>query len=201
MPLLYLVRHGSNDYLGKGLAGRLPGVCLNEKGRAEAARIAETLSSAGIQRIFSSPLDRCRQTAEPLAQRLSLSIEYSDEILEVDFGDWSGKSLTELDASDQWKLWNTYRSGTRAPNGETILEIQARMVAFLEKLTREARSTSAPNTFAIFSHGDPIRAALCHYLGIPLDFLTRLEVSPGSYSILRLEPSGPEVLAINRLPL
>ncbi len=195
MPYFYLVRHGSNDYLGKGLAGRLPGVGLNDKGRAEAAWIAETLSTVGIKRIFSSPLDRCRETAEPLAQRLSLPIEYSDEILEVDFGDWSGKMLDELERSEQWKLWTKYRSGTRAPNGETILEVQARVVRFLETLSRDPAS----GPYAIFSHGDPIRSALCHYLGMPLDLLIRMEVSPGSCSIVRLQPSGPEVFAINRL--
>jgi probable phosphoglycerate mutase len=77
-----------------------------------------------------------------------------------------------------------------------MLEVQRRVVGFLEDLGREPE----PKTIAIFSHGDPIRSALTFYLGIPLDLLTRLEVSPGSYSILRLSPSGPQVLAINRLP-
>jgi ribonuclease H / adenosylcobalamin/alpha-ribazole phosphatase len=196
MPLFYLVRHGSNDYLSKGLAGRLPGVCLNEKGRAEAAWVADVLLRAGIQRIISSPLERCHQTAEPLAKSLNLAVETSAEILEIDFGDWTGKTMAELKTSDHWARFNTYRSGTRPPNGESMIEVQARMIAFLEKLARQ----SPDQTIAIFSHGDPIRSVLTYYLGMPLDFLIRLEVSPGSYSVLRLEPWGAEILAINRLP-
>src|SRR5688572_9360317 len=94
----YLVRHGNNDFLSKGLlAGRLPDVHLNEQGRSEAARLAETLAASGIQRIFSSPLERAFQTAEPTAKRLGLEIEITPEILEIDFGDWTGKAIRELD--------------------------------------------------------------------------------------------------------
>jgi len=196
MALFYLVRHGNNDFLGKILAGRLPRVSLNDDGRSEATWIANILSRCRVQRIISSPLERCLETAAPLAQRLSLPVEVSSEILEVDFGDWTGAKMEELKTYEQWARFNTYRSGTRPPNGESVTEVQARMVGFLEKLSRQLPS----QTFAIFSHGDPIRAVLCYYLGMPLDFLTRLEVSPGSYSVLRLEPWGVEVLVINRLP-
>ena len=194
---LYLVRHGSNDYLAKSLlAGRSPEVHLNEQGQAEAERLANSLSNARIQRIFSSPLERAVQTAEPTAKRLSLEIEISSEILEINFGDWTGRSLRELDRDPAWKNFNLYRSGTRIPNGETMLESQSRMVSFIEKLFREN-----PNrTIALFSHGDPIKSVFAYYLGIPLDLFTRIEISPGSYSILRLQPWGPQIVAINRLP-
>jgi len=194
---LYLVRHGSNDYLAKSLlAGRSPEVHLNEQGQAEAERLANSLSNARIQRIFSSPLERAVQTAEPTAKRLSLEIEISSEILEINFGDWTGRSLRELDRDPAWKNFNLYRSGTRIPTGETMLESQSRMVSFIEKLFREN-----PNrTIALFSHGDPIKSVFAYYLGIPLDLFTRIEISPGSYSILRLQPWGPQIVAINRLP-
>ena len=192
---VFLVRHGSNDYLAKALlAGRLPNVHLNDEGRAEAQRLAATLATAGIQRIFSSPLERSVQTAEPTAKRLNLQIEVAPEILEINFGDWTGKPIRDLDRDPAWKNFNLYRSGTRIPNGETMLETQTRMVAFLEELRREN-----PNqTVALFSHGDPIKSVFAYYLGIPLDLFTRIEISPGSHSILRLEPWGPQILAINR---
>jgi len=194
---VYLVRHGTNDFLAKGLlAGRLPNVHLNDEGRAEAERLSTTLASAGIQRMFSSPLERAVQTAEPTAKRLNLQIEIAPEILEINFGDWTGKAIRDLDRDPAWKNFNLYRSGTRIPNGETMLEAQTRMVAFLEKLHREN-----PNqTVALFTHGDPIKLVFAYNLGIPLDLFTRIEITPGSYSILRLEPWGPQVLAINRLP-
>lgn len=193
----YLVRHGSNDYLAKGLlAGRLPEVHLNEQGHAEAERLANSLSLAGIQRILCSPLERAVQTAEPTAKRLGLKIEIAPEILEINFGDWTGRSLRELDRDPGWKNFNLYRSGTRIPNGETMLESQSRMVGFIEKLFRE----NSNETVALFSHGDPIKSLFAYYLGIPLDLFTRIEISPGSYSILRLQPWGPQIVAINRLP-
>jgi probable phosphoglycerate mutase len=195
--IFYFVRHGTNDYLAKGLlAGRLPEVHLNDQGRAEATRLAETLSAAGIQRIFSSPLERAVQTAEPTAKRLALKIEIAPEILEIDFGDWTGRSLRELDRDPAWKSFNLYRSGPRIPNGETMLEAQSRMISFLERLRNESPNKSV----ALFSHGDPIKLSFAFYLGIPLDLFTRIEISPGSFSVLRHDHSGPQVIALNRLP-
>lgn len=196
MPLCYFVRHGTNDYIGKGLAGRLPFVHLNEQGRLEADRVSHLLATAGIQRIISSPLERARETAEPLARRLNLPVEISDQIHEIDFGDWTGLSIKELDSSEHWIRFNRHRSGTRVPNGESMLEVQSRMIGFLEKLLR----SGAAGPIALFSHGDPIKLVFAYYLGVPLDLFTRIEVSTGSCSILHLDEHGPQVLAINRLP-
>jgi probable phosphoglycerate mutase len=195
MAYFYFVRHGFNDYLGKGLAGRLPGVHLNEQGRREAEKLALALADKGIERIISSPLERARETAAPLAKRLGLEIEISEGILEIGFGEWTGKSMAELDKSDHWKLFNAYRSGTRIPGGENMIEVQTRVVATLDKLRRESTKC-----FALFSHGDPIRLALAYYLGVPLDLFTRIEISPGSYSLLRLEEWGAQILCMNVQP-
>jgi probable phosphoglycerate mutase len=196
MALFYLIRHGSNDYLGKGLAGRLPDVHLNAQGKAEADHLAAALTEAGITRILSSPLERTRETAEPLSRRLKLPVETCEEVMEVDFGEWNGAELNALQGNAHWARYNVYRSGTRIPNGELVIEIQSRFVRKLELL----RKADPAGVIAIFSHGDPIRSALCYYLGIPLDFLHRFEISPASYSVLKLEDWGPEVLNINRLP-
>jgi broad specificity phosphatase PhoE len=196
MAIFYLVRHGSNDVLGKALAARLPNIHLNAQGRAEAERIARVLNRKQIDRIFSSPLERAQETAAPLATSLGLTVEISDAIHEIAFGDWSGKLMTELESSDQWKAFNSYRSGTRIPNGETMLEAQSRVVAFLLKLF-----TEQPNgTFALFSHGDPIKSAIAYFLGVPLDVFTRIEIGTGSFSMLRLEAWGPQILAVNVCP-
>jgi probable phosphoglycerate mutase len=195
MAYFYLVRHGYNDYLGKGLAGRLPGVHLNEQGRREAERVALALADKGIEKIVSSPLERARETAAPLAKRLGLEVEISEGILEIGFGEWTGKSMAELDTSEHWKLFNAYRSGTRIPDGENMIEAQTRVVATLEKLRR-----GSARSFALFSHGDPIRLALAYYMGVPLDLFTRFEISPGSYSLLQLEDWGPRILCMNAQP-
>jgi broad specificity phosphatase PhoE len=192
MALFYLVRHGRNDLLGKALAARLPGVHLNAQGRAEAEAIAGALANKGIERILSSPLERARETAEPLAKRLGKEIEISEQINELGFGDWAGKSMQELELLPEWKLFNSFRTGTHPPGGETMLELQARMVAAVEHCRQADQKT-----FAFFSHADPIRALLSYYLGMPLEMFSRIEISPGTCSLLRVEHWGAQILAMN----
>jgi broad specificity phosphatase PhoE len=195
MAFFYLVRHGQNDFLGKALAARLPDINLNAQGRAEAQAIASALLGKKVERILSSPLERARETAEPLARRLGMSIEISEQINELGFGDWAGKSMQELELLPEWKLFNTFRSGTRPPGGETMIELQTRMVSAIETCAK-----SSAKTFAFFSHADPIRTALLYYLGMPLDMFSRIEISPGTYSLLRVENWGAQVLAMNVTP-
>lgn len=196
MGLFYLVRHGSNDVLGKALAARLPNIHLNAQGREEARRTAEALKTKGITRVISSPMERARETAGALAERLGLRVEIEDAVNEIAFGDWSGREMAELEALPGWKLFNSYRSGTRIPNGELMIETQTRVIGLLEKL----RTHQPDETFAIFSHGDPIKLAIAYYLGVPLDLFTRIEISPAAYSTLRLEEWGPQILAVNVCP-
>lgn len=195
MTTFYLIRHAANDLLKRGaIAGWQPGVHLNEQGRREAARLADSLESAGMSHLYSSPLERARETAEPLAARLGIEVQTSEAIGEVRFGDWTGKTFVEIEADPRWRAWNESRSTARSPGGETMLEIQARFVGFMGRL-----STELPErTVALFSHGDPIRAALLFYLGMPLDFVHRIEVSPASASILKVAESKARVVCINR---
>jgi len=196
MAFFYLVRHGSNDVLGKALAARLPNIHLNAQGREEAQRTAEALMGKGITRVISSPMERARETAEALADRLGIGIEIHEGVNEIAFGDWSGRPMGELEASPGWKLFNAYRSGTRIPNGELMIETQCRVIRLLEDL----RTKEPGGSFAIFSHGDPIKLAIAYYLGAPLDLFTRIEIGTGSYSVLRLEEWGPQILAVNVCP-
>ena len=193
MSVFYLIRHGNNDWVGKKLAGWLPGVHLNEEGRRQADQAAEILAARPITRIFSSPLDRAKETAAPLARKLGLEVHYSAKLGELHFGDWTGQSIEELSRTPAWRRWNAFRSAGRIPNGEMISEAQARMVSEIERL----RCEFPEEQIAIFSHGDPIRAALMHYLGMPLDFLPRLEVSPAGISILSLTELSAEIHCVN----
>ncbi len=189
----YLVRHGDNDVLRHAIAGRRPGVNLNARGRLQAERLADALATHSIQQICSSPLERARQTAEPLAKRLNLPIQFSDELLEVDFADWTGKSMADLDQLDAWKQWTNFRTGARVPGGESIIEVQARMVREIERLCH----AHPGQTVALFSHGDPIRTALIYYLGMPLDFIQRLAIRTASVSILSVDDQTARLHAFN----
>jgi broad specificity phosphatase PhoE len=189
----YFIRHGSNDFLPRALAGRLPNVHLNEQGRAEAALIAQRLKHEPVRHIFSSPMERCRETAEPLARELKLPIQISEALNEVDFGEWKGAELKAIQDDPRWKKWNAFRTGHILPDGETMVQIQSRVVTELIRL----KNALPGEHIAIFSHGDPIRAALCHWLGMPLDFLHRLQIDPGSISVVRLDDAAAIVTSLN----
>ncbi|HEX5222226.1 MAG TPA: histidine phosphatase family protein [Verrucomicrobiae bacterium] len=195
MTTFYLVRHASNDLLPHTLAGRMPGVHLNEKGRREAERLADRLAPVPVHQIFSSPLERAKETANPLAKRLGLKMEVAEALNEIDFGDWTGKRLAELDCLERWRRWNCCRGTARIPNGETMLEVQNRMVDALTLW----RQRFPDETIALFGHGDPIRATLLYFAGMPPDFIHRLEVSPAGVSIVELDDWAVRVRAINRL--
>jgi len=193
MTTLLLIRHGLNDLVERVIAGWQPGVHLNETGRAQAAQLADQLAAAPLRALYSSPLERARETAAPLAARLGLPVQINADLGELEFGEWTGRTLAELENDAQWRRFNTLRSLTRVPGGALMLETQARMVAALERL----RGEHPHEMIAVFSHGDPIRAALAHYLGIPLDLFQRLEISPASRSLVEFHEHGPLVRGLN----
>jgi probable phosphomutase (TIGR03848 family) len=190
---VFLIRHAVNDLIGRILYGRRPGVPLNEEGRTQAGRLARRLADEPIAAVYSSPLERALETARPLAESLGLEVQLSEPLLEIDCGDWTWSEIRSLDDDPHWRRFNAYRSGTRAPGGEMMIETQSRMVTELERL----RALHPEQTIAVVSHGDPIRAALAYYLGMPLDFFWRLEISPASFSLVQMDEHGVRVLATN----
>jgi len=195
MTTLYLVRHGNNDFVGGRIAGWLPGVHLNEEGRAQAERAAELLAGRGIQALYTSPLERAQQTAAAIGRKLGLEAQVRENLGEVRYGEWTGKSFSELDADPRWKLYNTFRSGTRPPGGESMLDCQRRLVAEVEWL----RERHDGESVAVVSHGDIIRSALLWALGAGIDCFSRLEVRVGSVSIVEVADWGCLVKGVNWL--
>jgi probable phosphomutase (TIGR03848 family) len=187
------MRHASCDHVGAWLAGRSPGVHLNAQGRAEALALAQRAGQLPITAVYSSPLERARETAEPVARAFGLDAVIDPELTEIDYGDWTGKRLEELEEDPLWRRYNAWRSITRVPGGETIAEVQARCVASVERIKRQHGN----ETVALVSHGDPIRAILMFYLGMPLDYLHRVEVAPASLSELELWDEWIVVRSVN----
>lgn len=192
--IVYLVRHGETNVASNGLYGRSPGVHLSAAGRAQAHKIAGHLQDRAIGAIYSSPLERATETAEPLASRKKIPIQSSAAFSEVDQGDWTGQTWNQLHDDPSWRLYNTFRSGTSCPQGEMAVEVQARLVRELNRLMDEDRH------MAIFTHADVIRAAVCFYAGIPLDLSLRVEIGLGSVSTLELRRDGTRILELNRIP-
>ncbi|MEM7533479.1 MAG: MSMEG_4193 family putative phosphomutase [Chloroflexota bacterium] len=193
---ILLIRHGENDWVGSHrLAGRTPGVHLNERGHQQTAQLVETLAKQPIHAIYSSPLERCIETAEPVAEAFGLPVITEPGVIEVDYGDWRGKALKELYKHPGWKLVQHNPSSFRFPNGETLREVQSRAVGTLEQLR-----TNHPNqTIAVFSHGDVIRTSIAHYMGTPLDLFQRIVVSTASISAISFFNQRPSVLWVNYL--
>ena len=193
MTTFYLARHGSCAGLGKTLWGRTAGVCLNEEGKAQAQRLAERFSGLVLDAIYSSPLERALETAEAIARTTKLEVKQSSAFNEVDFGDWTGKSFEELAHDKRWHRFNTQRSVTSIPGGESFLDVQARVIAELERLTEQHRDRNV----AIVSHADVIKAAVGYVATTPIDLLQRIEISPCSVSIIANGEHDTKLLAVN----
>src|SRR5512132_4536576 len=193
MTCAFLIRNAAHDLLGRAIAGRRPGVSLNFEGRGQAERVRRRFQNEAITAIHCSPQDRARETAEPIADHLRLDIEIVPALGEIDFGEWTGLPLDELAERLDWRGWNAFRSNSRAPGGETMLEVQARVVGHIEKLGELGNNGS----YILVGHGDPIRSALLYYLGAPIDFVRRLEVSPASISAVEVGGHAPRLLFID----
>jgi broad specificity phosphatase PhoE len=193
MTTIFLIRHAEFDLLGKTLCGRTGGISLNETGRQQARRLAMRLSRFPLDAIVCSPLDRACETAQPLAAITGLEVRKSPNLNEIAFGNWTGLSFDELKGLPDWNDFNSCRSCNRAPGGESLIEVQSRAVGEINKIA----AGFPEGNIAVISHGDVIRTAIAYYLGAPLDFLSRFEISPASVSILNIHSRGPLLLALN----
>lgn len=194
MTCLYLIRHGANDLQESGiLAGWIPGVHLNQEGRAQAEALAQRLNSVEIEAIYASPLDRTLETAEIIAAPHRLPVVVREKLGEVHFGRWDGQPLERLRRRRLWRAAQFAPSMVRFPGGESLREMQTRVVAELEDL----RSQHHQQTIVIVSHADVIRAAVAFYIGLPLDMFQRLVVSPASLSVLELGNPIPHLVCMN----
>ncbi|HYC48027.1 MAG TPA: histidine phosphatase family protein [Burkholderiales bacterium] len=188
-----LIRHASHELLGKTLAGRMPGVVLSAAGEREADALASRLARCDLSAVYTSPRERARQTAAPLAARADVTVRVEDGLDEIDFGDWTGRSFASLQAEPVWATWNEKRSEARPPGGETIVAVQRRVNAAIDRLRR----VHDGHTVALVTHGDVIKAALAHVLRISLDDLERFAVAPASVSVIAIADGWAQVRLVN----
>ncbi len=193
MTVIHLLRHGEHNVQGKICAGRMPGVLLSARGRAEAEAATRRLAGLDIAAIYASPLERTRETAEIVGRHLSLPVTILDDLAELDFGEWTGKTFDDVRKDPRWPAWASHRSLSCIPGGETMREVQRRVVEAI----MEMREQHPDDAVVVVSHGDVIRAALVFALGMPLDFYGRIEVATASLSTLRIDANGVRVITIN----
>lgn len=193
MTRFLLIRHAMTDSVGKRASGRMANVHLNDQGHMQAQLLAERLAGLPITGIYSSPLERATETAEPLAKLLNLVTEVNEHFLELDFGDWTNRSFEQLEKEPAFRYFNAFRSCTRVPGGELMLEAQTRMITGLQKLGLQHNN----ETVAVISHSDLIRATIAYYAGIHLDMFQRIEISPASVSIVEVYEETTRIQLIN----
>jgi probable phosphoglycerate mutase len=198
MPLLLLIRHGENDYTKTNkLAGRLPKVHLNEQGQIQAKALGEALKGVPIKAVYSSPLERAMETAKPIAKSVGVKLKKEKGLLETDVGDWQGRSLKRLYLYKHWKVVQHAPSRAHFPNGESFYECQTRIVGTLDSILSQHKKKEI---IACVFHADPIKLAVAHYLGLPLDQFQRLGCDTGSVSVLALGEMGAHLMKLNQRP-
>ena len=201
MATVILVRHGRTTANASGtLAGRLPGVGLDDVGREQAARLGSRLAGVSLASLVSSPLERCQQTARAIAAAHPSPPRVGRDrgITECDYGEWQGRTLKELAKEKLWKTVQAQPSAAAFPGGESLSAMQARAVDAVRR--RDAAVTAEHGRGAVWaavSHGDIVKALLADALGMHLDLFQRIHVDPGSVSIVHYAESRPFVLAMN----
>lgn len=193
MTVLLLIRHGHTDAAGKLLTGWARGVHLDARGREDALRLVERLEGVPIAAIYSSPLERCRETAAPLAKARALPVHVRRKLIEVDYGLWTGRSIAQAKRTRLWRTIQHAPSAVRFPGGESLLEVQSRAVAEIGAIA----AAHPRSTVAVLSHADVIRLVVAHLVGMHADHLQRLIVDPGSVSAVALGDGIPRLLKLN----
>lgn len=199
MPLLLLIRHGENDYVKTSkLAGRLPGIHLNERGQKQAEMLGEALKDVPIKAVYSSPLERTMETAGPIANAHRLDIFPEPDLMDTNIGSWQGRSLKALRLTKLWRVVQSAPSRFRFPGGESFVESQTRYVSALERIIQKYNKPQ--DIVAVVFHADPIKLAVAYFLGMPLDHFQRLSCDTASLTALYVSESGANLLKLNQRP-
>jgi probable phosphomutase (TIGR03848 family) len=191
---LLLIRHAESTGNAKHrLMGWTPGVHLTDRGEEQAERLVERLAPVTLTAIYSSPLERCVETARPVATTRGLEVRLARELGEVDYGAWTGRSLAQLSRTSLWRAVQVAPSSVRFPGGEGLSEAQLRAV----DIVREIAAAHRRGAVAIVSHADVIRLVLAHLAGVHLDLFQRFVVAPVSVTAVALGDGIPRVLKVN----
>ncbi len=193
MTTFFFVRHGVTPHTGHRLSGWMEGIHLSDEGRAQAEAAAERLAGVPLKAIYSSPIERCYETAEAIAARHRLEIDVEHDIGEVDYGRWTNRPLKSLMRTKLWTTVQHWPSAMRFPEGETLRNVQFRAVNVVEEIAAK----HPKGTVCCVSHGDVIKLVLANYLGMHIDAYQRIVIAPASVSSLSIGGGSPHVWGLN----
>lgn len=199
MATVILARHGRTSANATGvLAGRTPGVRLDEVGVEQAQLASARLEGLALSAAFTSPMERCKETSALLLSGSGVKARVERGLNECDYGDWAGKPISELVQEDLWKVVQAHPAGVRFPSGESMAEMSARSVAAVRRCdSRVAQEHGDGAVWLAVAHGDIIKAVLADALGMHLDAFQRIVVDPASLSVIKYTPKRSYVLAMN----
>jgi len=167
----------------------MAGVGLSPAGHEQASRLARQFADDRIDLVESSPQQRARETAQPIADALGVALRSDAGLDEIDLGEWTGSPFDRLGDDPRWRVWNERRGTSRPPGGESMRELQLRVVGYLERLRLSDKNA------VIVSHAEPIRAAILHYREIALDAFASIAIDPASVTVLSMGRRGVDVSA------
>ncbi|MGH7355952.1 MAG: MSMEG_4193 family putative phosphomutase [Candidatus Rokuibacteriota bacterium] len=188
-----LIRHGLTPTTGKILPGRMPGLHLSDEGRTQAESVASRLAGVKLAAVYASQLERARETAAPIARGHGLAVRIERDLADTDYGEWTGIKIWRAARKPEWKAIQGHPSGFRFAGGESFVEMQARVTRAIGALVERHRG----GVVVAVSHADPIKAAVAHALGTPLDLFQRIMVAPCSITAVIYWPTGATVLTVN----
>lgn len=194
MTTLLLVRHGLTAMTGPVLAGWTPGIHLNDRGREQAAALAERLREVPLAAIVASPLERCQETASAIVTGRDIAVTTDERLGECKYGDWTGQELKKLAKDPLWKVVQAHPSAAAFPNGEALRDTQARAV---DAIREHNAALGDDATWMAVSHGDVIKAVVADALGAHLDMFQRIQVDPCSLTVIRYTTLRPFVVRMN----
>ena len=199
MATVILARHGRTLANATGvLAGRTPGVRLDEVGREQAENASRRLDGLRLSAAVTSPLERCKETASILLRGTGVRARVERGLTECDYGEWTGRPMKELVKEDLWKVVQAHPAGVRFPGGEAMAEMAARAVGAVRAWDLRVASDAGPDAvWLAVAHGDVIKSVLADALGVHLDAFQRIVVDPASLSVVRYTPERSFVLAMN----
>jgi probable phosphomutase (TIGR03848 family) len=203
MATVLLVRHGRTTANADGvLAGRTAGVLLDATGHAQAGRAADRVAAVPLVALVTSPLERCRETAQALLERQDPTTrpepQVDERLTECDYGAWQGRTLRDLAAEPLWATVQAQPSAAVFPGGESLATMQARAVAAVREHDAAVTAAHGPGAvWAAVTHGDIVKAVLADALGMHLDLFQRLSAGPASISVVRYGLDRPAVVSTN----
>ena len=192
--VVLLVRHGVTATTGKILPGRRPGLYLSDEGVKQAENAARRIARLKrVAAIYSSPLERARETARAIAHARRMPVRIDRGLLELDIGQWAGRKLDELRKRPEWDVVQRHPSAFRFPAGESFAEMQTRITGALARLVAQNQG----RVIVAVSHADPIKAVVAHALGVPLDLFQRIVIGTASITAIAYGRTSATVLTVN----